>query len=333
MSKFKREFDVDRAKEAVGAPENAWFKDLIRHWRPAGDAQVTPNPPPGAPLDHLRLAIRDGYLNFYSAGQSIAKVGFVKGKLQAEIHNKYVYGPEKGRGQEYVKIISGRFRGQDGADVEYRSELLHHWILNARAYEEKNKEKRFVEELVAWQPGVIDLEAASPSDGEATEERSGEPKQTKKSAPRMDLVTIEPCGDHYSLVFREVKLVSNPETKCENAAKPPRVIAQLTKYETWLASNRKLVREAYHDCCATLVKLHGIAKAVNPAISPLGSAIIAVGQDFAPLCVDGTPQLVIDATMGEGVFVEHGHLKKLQNYGICVRMVRKPADLVMSAYA
>ncbi len=323
MSKFKREFDVNRAEEALGAPDNAWFEDLLRHWRPAGDAQATPNPQmtPVAPADHLRLAIRDGYLNFYCAGQSIARVSFVHNKLQGEIHNKYVYGPENGRGQEYVKITSGRFKGRDGADVAYRGDLLHDWILNARGYEEKNKEKRFVEELVARQPGVIDLEAASPSDGESTERPSGgESKQRKKSAPRMDLVIIEPCGDHYGLFFWEVKLVSNPETKCDNADKPPRVIGQLTKYETWLATNRKVVREEYHNCCATLVKLHGIARTVNSAIPPLGSAIVAVGQDSAPLCVDGTPRLVIDATKGEGVFVEHDHLKKLQNYGICVRM-------------
>ena len=42
MSKFKREFDVNRAEEASGAPDNAWFEDLLRHWRPAGDAQATP---------------------------------------------------------------------------------------------------------------------------------------------------------------------------------------------------------------------------------------------------------------------------------------------------
>jgi hypothetical protein len=321
MSKFKREFDVDRADEALRAPENAWFKDLLRCWRPGGDARAIPNAQ-RVPADHLRLAIRDGYLNFYRAGQSVANVRFVKNRLHWEIHNKYVYGPDKGRNQDCLKITGGRFKNQEGADVEYRSDLLHDWILNANGY--TDREKLFVDDLIAHRAGAIDLEAGLPADPELWAE---------KSAPRMDLVTVELCGDHYRLAFWEIKLVDNKEARCKNADEAPKVIEQLKKYEKWLAKNRKFVCDAYRRCCSDLVKLHAIATTVNPAVPKLGEAIIAVGQKSAPLCLDGTPRLVIDATKGEGAFVKNDHLKKLQDSGICVRMVRTPVDLIMSAHA
>ena len=66
----------------------------------------------GAPTRRLKTCIcgsrsRNNYLNFYRAGQSVAKVGFVNGRLTAKIHNKYVYS-EKGEGQRYVKLTGSK---------------------------------------------------------------------------------------------------------------------------------------------------------------------------------------------------------------------------------
>lgn len=70
-------------EEAAKSAEPHWFKDLLSLWRPSGH-------PSG---DHgLRLAIRNGYLNFYRLGQSFARVAYVSGKLIAEVHYKYVLG-------------------------------------------------------------------------------------------------------------------------------------------------------------------------------------------------------------------------------------------------
>jgi hypothetical protein len=323
MTKFNRKFDVDDIEEVLDAPENAWFRDLLKYWRPAGDAQGFSGTKTllQAPADHLRLAIRDGYLNFYRAGQSAAKVSVVRHKLQGEIHNKYVYGDQSGR-QEYVKITDGTFKNHDGARLPYRDNLVHDWILKANGYAEE--EKRFVDEVIAHQAGTIDLEAGLPADPELWSE---------KSAPRMDLVTLEPCGDHYRLVFWEAKLVTNSEARCKDADAAPKVIAQLKKYERWIAKNRKFVCKAYQRCCKDLVLLHGIAKGLNKDMPELGKAIIAVGLEESPLCIDGSPRLIIDATKGDGVFAQHGHLKKLQDLGICVQMVRTPADMLMSTGA
>ncbi len=309
MSIFRRQFAVDRAEEALRAQENGWFKDLLRQWRPGGDTHSVPTAQ-GDPADHLRLAIRDGYLNFYRAGQSVAKVTIARNGLRWEIHNKYV--DDKGKNQDYITIKRGQYKSQDGSNADYCSDLLHNWIRNANGY--TGREKLFVDELYGQQAGSIDLEVGLPA---------GPKLGTEKSAPRIDLVTLEPCGDHYRLAFWEIKLVDNKEARSKDLDKAPKVINQLKRYQEWLGTNRQLVCDAYRRCCSDLVKLHDIAKAVNPAIPDLGEAIIAVGKKGEPLCFDNTPRLIIDAREGEGAFVEHKHLRKLQDFGICVRMVRR----------
>jgi len=201
MTKFDRKFNVDAVEEAVHTGGNAWFRDLLIHWRPAGELQGIGQRSSQSDADHLRLAIRDGYLNFYRDGQSVAEVSFVKGKHQGKVHNKYVYG-DQGSGQEYVKIIDGKYKNHDGKPLVYRDGIVHEWIHNADAY--AGKEKSFVDEVVARNADVIDLEIGLPADPDLWSE---------KSAPRMDLATIEPCGDHYKLVLWEAKLATNPEAR------------------------------------------------------------------------------------------------------------------------
>jgi hypothetical protein len=115
MTVFRRNFCVKRLSDAV-LNENGWLCDLLRYWRPAGDAigkelrAFEEEEPP-----HLRLAIRKGSLNFYRAGQSVAKVSFDRRKKpQATIHNKYVY--EDGSGQAYVRLTPTGSRTSPGAN-------------------------------------------------------------------------------------------------------------------------------------------------------------------------------------------------------------------------
>jgi hypothetical protein len=319
MSTFNRQFDVDGAEKAVHLPENTWFRDLLKYWRPAGEAAGDHREPQNEPQPeavHLRLAIRDGYLNFYRAGQSVAEVRFSNGKLEGRVHNKYVYG-EKGSGQKYVKITDGGFTGCDGSLVRYTDDLVRNWSLAACDY--AGGEKLFVDELVAHNANVIDLEAGLPADPELWDE---------KSAPRMDLVALEPCGNHWKLVFWEAKLVTNPEARCEGES--PKVIGQLDKYERWLKKNRNTVRESYRRSCEDLVKLHAIAKSLCPDKADLGAGIVMVdGQDPSELCLDRQPRLIIDDTHKNASFTAHGHLKKLRNLGVHVHMVQSAADMVL----
>jgi hypothetical protein len=68
-------------ENAAKSDEPHWFKDLLSLWRPSGHCS-------GA--EGLRIAIRNGYLNFYRLGQSVARVYCVSGELVADVHYKYV---------------------------------------------------------------------------------------------------------------------------------------------------------------------------------------------------------------------------------------------------
>jgi hypothetical protein len=323
MNTFNREFDVKLAEEAL-APKNIWFRDLLKYWRPAGETPGTirdkaSDSQPGA--DHLRLAIRDGYLNFYRAGQSVAKVMFANGKLVAETHNKFVYG-EKGSGDAYVKITGDEFTACDGSPVRYSEDLVRSWIAAASRYAEG--EKLFVDGLVASDANVIDLEAGLPADPELWD---------KKSAPRMDLVSLEPCDDqHWRLVFWEAKLAKNSEARCRTGLPP--VVDQLKKYEKWLEKNREIVIESYQRACAAMVQLHRIAKTLYPDKADLGKGIVTVaGQDASEIGFDGKPRLIIDDRSKDTAFTENGHLKKLRDHGVRVHMIRSASDVVVGADA
>lgn len=326
MSTFTRSFPIERltSETLKGSP---WFRDLLRYWRPAGDllprgAATTPTCDSTEDIlkddsEHLRLAVRHDYLNFYRAGQSVGKVNFGRGgSLESEIHNKYVYG-SRGSGNDRVRltsqgfpdVVSGQFCKYDG------NRHLREWISNASAY--VDKEKSFVDLVVGWNSNVIDLEIALPVDRLVSGDRG---------APRLDLVALEPLGGAWRIVFWEAKLVDNGDARCAAANAPPKVAHQLAKYTKWLGDqgNSNRVAAGYQQTCRLLVSFHELAKQVNPRITDLAPAIVAVAaRDAAPLLLDPKPRLIIDARTSSGSFVANGHLAKLRGplCGIHVQMV------------
>ena len=123
MSTFGRTFAIEKITGQV-LEENPWFKDMLLHWRPAGDALhrdmidahklVSNGQMLEADPKHLRLAISNGYLNLYRSGQSVAKIGFGSGgDLQARIHNKYIHGDKRQRSSPRHPDIGGFLRPGD----------------------------------------------------------------------------------------------------------------------------------------------------------------------------------------------------------------------------
>ena len=140
MSTFGRTFAIEKITDQV-LQENPWFKDLLSGWRPAGDALqpnmaeaptlVASGQTPEEDPSGLRLAIREGYLNFYWGGSRSQKSDFGENGLQAKIHNKYVYG-EKGNGQRYVTLTSAGLRDEETGKRDYEGLAdLQGWIANA----------------------------------------------------------------------------------------------------------------------------------------------------------------------------------------------------------
>ena len=162
MSSFARAFPV-RSLTDEEIEGNPWFVDLLRFWRPAGDALVSKGRVAEEDL-RLRLAIRDGCVNFYRSGQSVAKVDLDSGgKLQALIHNKYVNG-RASNGQHYLRVTSAGVssRKMNIEEAYGGTEEMRRWIANANDH--AGREKKFVDLVVARNPNTIDLEMALPTD-------------------------------------------------------------------------------------------------------------------------------------------------------------------------
>jgi hypothetical protein len=329
MSTFGRKFSIELISDQIRWG-NPWFKDMLLGWRPAGDAlhrdaieapkHVSNGQLPEEDPKRLRLAVRNGYLNLYRGGQSVARIGFDSdGGLQARIHNKYVNG-DKGSDQAYVTLTSAGFLDQERNWLRAYGGLadLHGCIANANKH--VGKEKRFVDLIVARNADIIDLEMALPA-------YSLDPKERR--APRMDLVALEPAGNRWRIVFWEAKLVSDARARCRGDDVSPKVVDQLMQYTTWLryANHLELVASAYQNVCRLLVAFHRLAKRVNPGIEELGPGIIAAAAaDMPRLLVDDEPRLLIDNRTSDDstrslAFTKNGHLDKLRRKGLCVQMV------------
>ncbi|MDQ6868274.1 MAG: hypothetical protein M3178_07680 [Pseudomonadota bacterium] len=327
MTIFDRKFEIERLSDCV-LKENGWLSDLLQLWHPSGDAISRDTDQEGK--KDLRLAIRNDSLNFYRAGQSVAKVRFDdEGKLQAKIHNKYVYG-ERGREQSYVTLTSDGYPEELGSKrllANGSPACLDGWIANAN--EHVGDEKRFVDLVVARNPNIIDLEMALPA------------YSKKPTATRMDLVALEKVGNWWRVVFWEAKLVGDGRARCEGKGNP-KVIQQLQYYTDWLdyKNHCELVASAYQNTCRLLEAFHGLAKLVNPRIEALGPGIIAAAASGAPpLLVDDEPRLLIDDRTRDNSFTEKGHLdklrnsklrnNKLRNTDLHVQMVQSPDQMTL----
>ena len=285
MSKFARQLNnLKKLEQRTNEPLPQWWSDLLSLWRPSGV-------PAGA--DGLRLAVRNNYLNFYRRGQSIAKVEIgADGLPTAKIHAKYVLNAEldKPGSKEYVALSKANILRGGEFFRNYRSADLNTWI----EVVDKNyagDEKAFVDELVAANPNIIDLEMGLPAW-----------KREKRVAPRIDLVAIEDG----KIVFWEAKLVTDGRMRTsgdvvtEGPEKKPEVLNQLHAYREFLDVHCELVATAYKDSFGILSRLWELA-----GRSDSNPAIWAPGIQPNDLGVNLDPRLVIDNRSDNKSWPEH----------------------------
>lgn len=265
MTQFGRRFDQLDVLEKVLSERSHWWKDLLSLWRPSG--QDTKE-------DYgLRLAIRNGYMNFYRRGQSVARVGMNKdGKPSLSVHAKYVLpGPDQAsvQGQEYVTLTTTCLVRTGGrSPLPYKGiETLKGWVQSAEKY--AGEEKEFVDELlsVPENDGVIDLEMGLPAW-----------RETERAAPRMDLVSVNKVDGRLMVFFGEVKLVADKRLRCQAPVqqdKMPEVLKQLSEYRKYLAEpkHRALVGQQYSKAACLMKRMRGMADAIGP-VRPLGRTIL-----------------------------------------------------------
>lgn len=264
---FGRCFDVEAAQKC----QDLWWRDLLRLWRPAGV--------PSGDLG-LRLAVRDGYLNFYRKGQSVARVEVKRGHLVGYVHAKYVQPHREAElAQQYVEV-----RG-DGLTLRGESLGSYGGVASVAAWTKttakwSGPEKRQIDEVLDCTDNIIDLEMGQPGTG-----------------LRMDIVSVERDNADLWVAFWEAKLAGDPRVRCRDESIVPRtlpkVLRQLGDYEDFIAAdgNRALVADAYRATASILIALRDLADSVGPAY-PIG-AEIREAATVSPLLVRQNARLLI----------------------------------------
>lgn len=318
MVKFTRTLNEDLfARKVTAKSENWWFGELLERWKPAGSEG------PG-----LRIGIRDGYMNFYSFGQSVAKVTFQKKGFRADVHEKYLMENPRD-GQHYLKLSDPNVLPEDqGGGIDK-------WIERSAKY--RGAEKFFVEQVVSQNGAVIDLEMALP--GFRVTNNAG---TIHLVAPRIDLVALEEIDGKYRVVFWEAKRIG--DSRIRSNSDHPEVLTQIENYRKWMeGENRKNeVLTAYHQACRLLVKLHDYATGeMNLQLPDLDKAIVSVAKDRSLLVeVDTELRLLVSAEVDKGLLpekdkkgnliqgrtreqqdIDNGHIKTLVNNGKLVHVV------------
>jgi hypothetical protein len=306
MPLFERKFDVDVLRNYREVPV---IKALFDRWvLPGEDAG-----PHG-----LRVAVRNGYLNFYVKGQSVAKLSIRSGSPRFEVHDKYVAGVVRGHedeskyAQKYTSFSLGRGTATPMMDVAK-------WVHAAETY--AGDEKRFVDDLVAVTAGTLDLEMALPA----------RPDATGRVAPRMDLVVAQ----GQDIGFWEAKCAVNGELRSDhNKPAAPHVVDQLRKYVGWMDHDGgpSEVRSAYSEAARILLALAEMFGKTGPAIAAwqtfadagdAASVILPPGVVVGNYCsprADGVPR---SAEMERYLahansFVQNEHKARLTRFGIKV---------------
>lgn len=240
---FDRRFEDMRAVVEAARSHDHWFSQLLSRWRVPGSS---------AGHDGLRLAVRNGYINFYHAGQSVARVTAKGGRLIGHVHEKYVLGPKAKPAQRYARICDNDVSTSEGRLRYEGFGTLDTWIRRIDGSDEtrgySGKEKRLVDQVVAANDTVIDLEMALPS------------WLLQPTAQRVDLVTVE----DRQIVFWEVKLANDKRVRSAlpfEAGLRPEVLQQLAGYRIFLEQDAHVDRiaSAYKRAAGVLVQLAQLA--------------------------------------------------------------------------
>lgn len=318
MGEFKRGLEPS-GWDALGRLANErdnWWNDLLSLWVPSGQI---------AGAHDLRLALRDGYLNFYRHGQSVARVCFGarrNGQVEArmEIHAKYVWG--KDAPGKYARLRDREVTCNDvPSNAQYAGmKTLQEWIVKAEHW--AGEEKRGVDMVVGNNPTVIDLEMAMPAWSD------------EKSALRVDLAALDVTSKEPKLVLWEAKPLNAGALRARTG--DANVVQQMDRYKKYLNStgHRESLNEAYRTTCSALVRLaemtgreikldasvRKIAEASRLEVALEPRLVVFQGVNWRK---DGEPELV-GFSNGWGA-----HLCKLRGSGIKVAEGRDPRELLL----
>ena len=327
MSKFARSFALAKLEKWDAEHAGNAVRTLF-------DRSALPGEKASDPV-RLRVGLRDGYINFYVKGQSVAKLSYGREGPRLSVHEAYVAGRAKGT-QRNGPIPAKPYEDftAEWLSKPGNASVIQSWIEKAETY--ASAEKRFVDDLVAANPGVIDLEMGLPAD---------DVPGGVKVAPRMDLVVAQIGQDGTpTIAFWEAKCANNPELRSsqdyqrfdDDSFTGPKVLNQIRKYVDWMSDDRiAQARDAYRETAGCFLEFHrvfgrsrdnspdciavwkALAQAEDPAV--IVQPGLVIGNYWPERCKEGIASgRMVQAAAN---FARKGHRAKLDNVGISVHEV------------
>lgn len=325
MRTFGRSFDIAALAEWDSQHPASAVRALFEHCALPGHETTSAQP--------LRVGARNGYLNFYAKGQSVAKLSLAREGPKLSVHSAYVSGRERndlsGNPPEARTYVTFGPEALVGSSTVAQ---IGSWIATALTY--TSAEKRFVDDLVAANPGIIDLEMGLPAI-----DAPGSPRV----APRMDIAIVQTDSRRCSIAFWEAKCANNSELRSgsdyaessDGSFTGPKVINQVRKYIGWMAHDGHIedVATAYRATGELLLQFYQLFWSPSHASAPdcVGIWQALVETEKPMVIVD--PGLVIGNYWPEGYteevasgrmaqaarsFSTNGHRQKLEKHNINV---------------
>jgi len=314
---FSRSFEVSLLEEWDEANPGNAVRTLFDRWCLPGEKATGETT--------LRLGLRNGYLNFYIKGQSVGKLSVGGKGPRLSVHENYVMGSQlqgtgckNAHGQNYQVCDAKTLAEPKTGD------LIRGWIEKAESF--AKREKRFVDDLIAANPGVIDMEMALPA---------GVCPDGKRVAPRMDLVVAQRAGSPpLSIAFWEAKCPNNRDLSPR--AVKPKVLKQVETYVEWLKGDRiEEVQKAYRCTAIRLLALHRLFRGSSTstpesiliwqALAKLDAPAVIVrpGIVIGNYCPEGFTESSTNIPISQAAvrFGKNGHRKKIEDEGYRVHEV------------
>ncbi len=306
MGLFTRKFPIGGEwGDIPGWAQESWVRQLFEHWTL-----------PGMRGDEhaLRIGIRNNYLNLYARGQSVSALRIAAGKPTMRISETYLLGKKNKHYRQPSPTVTA-------ASDDLRPENVDRWIETALTF--AGDEKRFVENLIAANPNVIDLEMAL----------STPDSPHGRNLSRMDLVVVEQKGGSPQLAFWEAKCANNSELRARGEIEissvgklisGPHAAEQLGDYKFKMEDPvlRTRIGNQYREAARILCSL---CAAFDKGTPPEAWSLLANWN--SDVGVIGRPGLVIGNYVPDGsqcsddfahmakTFVDNGHHDKLTSPG------------------
>ncbi|MDR3472638.1 MAG: hypothetical protein P4M09_13275 [Devosia sp.] len=319
MATYSRLFPIDRlAAWDATHPGNA-VRALFDRWSLPGQKAVERAP--------LRLRLANGYLEFCVRGQQLAKLTLGQHGPRLSLPMAHV----AGRAWKWLGDGSPSMQGfqefdADGLADPVTSSLIADWINTAETY--ACAQQRFVDDLIAANPGVLNLEGGFPE---------GDLPDIERVPPPITLVIAQRVGDEPpSICLWEARSADNPDLRSERN-EPLRISRQLAELQRWVTDQNRIaeVQRVTQDAAAQFLQLHRSFGAGDPgspecvsiwkAVAELGPPVVApqLGLVIGNYWPEGYREPIASGRMAQHAakFAKNGRRLELERAGIRVHEV------------